>query len=68
MDMKNIKVSRYDDTAIDGVSGVKSMGWLGYIEPEDDSWIIFISAEPGQNQLYTKRGPSGAVLSDAIRF
>lgn len=36
--------------------------WLGYIEPEDKSWILFIPTK-GEPVLFTNRNPeTGAVL------
>ena len=32
--MGNVKVTRYDKAA--------EVGWQGYVEPEDRSWIVFV--------------------------
>jgi hypothetical protein len=51
--MKNIAVHRYSDPA--------QVGWLGWIEPEDKSWIMFIPLE-GEPVLFSSRDPeTGAV-------
>jgi hypothetical protein len=50
--LNNIRVKRYKNIP----------EWQGFIEPEDLSWVIFISKE-GHVFLYDKRDPvTGAVL------
>lgn len=52
--MQNIQVKRYSNS--------EEIGWQGWIEPDDLSWIIFVDNE-GKVQLYDKRDPkTGAVL------
>jgi hypothetical protein len=51
----NIIIHTYSDEELRKI-------WLGYIEPEDKSWIMFIPAE-GEPVLFTGRDPeTGAVL------
>ncbi len=53
--MGNIKVGRYSN------SETKKF-WQGWIEPEDNSWIMFIDAE-GMPTVYLNRDSNtGAVL------
>ena len=52
--MGNITVGRYDDPA--------SIGYQGWIEPEDKSFIAFIAAD-GTPVMFLNRDPeTGAVL------
>ena len=52
--MGNITVGRYDDPA--------SVGWQGYVEPDDKSFIAFIAAD-GTPVMFLNRDPeTGAVL------
>jgi hypothetical protein len=54
--MQNIKVTRYPDP--------KALGWAGYIEPEDLSWIAFIGLN-GRPVFFLNRDPrTGRILSD----
>ena len=49
----NITVGRYDTPA--------DVGWQGWIEPEDKSWILFV-ANDGHPVAFLNRAPDGAVL------
>jgi len=52
--MKNITIGRY--------SNPENVGWLGWLEPDDRSWIVFVALD-GTPTFYGKRDPdSGAVL------
>jgi hypothetical protein len=51
--MGNITVGRYDDPA--------SVGFQGYVEPDDRSWIMFVSTD-GTPVAFLNRAPDGAVL------
>lgn len=55
--MQNIIVKRY--------ANPKSVGWAGWIEPDDHSWIAFIGLD-GIPRFFLDRDPvTGAVL-DAV--
>lgn len=45
--LMNITVGRYSDA---------STGYLGWVEPEDRSWILFVALD-GSVQLFTERDP-----------
>ena len=52
--MGNVKVGRYSDQ--------ESVGWAGWIEPEDLSWIAFIDLD-GRPRFFLNRDPqTGAVM------
>ena len=54
--MQSIKITRYRDP--------KAVGWAGYLEPEDRSWIAFIGRD-GRPVFFLNRDPvTGAVLGD----
>lgn len=54
--MPRIKIRRYNSELQDH--------WLGWIEPEDKSWILFIDAEE-KPVFFGKRDPeTGAVITD----
>lgn len=56
--MQNIVVGRY--------SQPQRVGWQGWIEPSDKSWIAFIDLE-GKPLFYLSRDPdTGAVNSPGI--
>lgn len=58
MSMPNIKVTRYPDP--------KSVGWAGYLEPEDRSWIAFVGLD-GRPVFFLNRDSTGACLpNDAV--
>ena len=52
--MPNIKIGRYKDP--------KSVGFQGWVEPKDKSWIAFIGLD-GAPTVYLNRDPkTGATL------
>ncbi len=51
--MKTIKVMRYENP--------KAIGWQGYLEPADRSWIAFINLD-GAPVFFLNREPNGAVV------
>lgn len=51
--MANITVGRYDNPA--------SVGYQGWVEPEDQSWIAYIASN-GSPVVFLNRAPDGAVL------
>ncbi len=52
--MNNIYIGRY--------SNPKRIGWAGWIEPNDRSWILFIGLD-GSTQFFGKRNHiTGAVV------
>ena len=52
--MNNIVVGRYQHP--------QQVGWAGWIEPEDRSWIAFVDLE-GHPVFYLNRDPgTGAIL------
>lgn len=54
--MQNICITRYKHP--------KSVGWAGYIEPEDKSWVMYIGLD-GRPLVFLNRDPeTGAVLPD----
>jgi hypothetical protein len=56
MEMPKIKVERYNDEL--------KHEWLGWIEPEDKSWILFIDGQ-GKPVFFPKRDPeTGAVITE----
>jgi hypothetical protein len=53
--MQNVHVKRY--------ANPQQVGWAGYLEPEDRSWIAFIDLE-GRPVFFLDRDPkTGAVCS-----
>jgi len=58
--MQNINVHRYEPPVLaeDGI------GWAGYVEPEDKTWILFIG-EGRDPLLWPNRDPeTGAVIGE----
>lgn len=54
--MPNIRVSRYPNP--------KKVGWAGWVEPDDRSWVAYIDLE-GRPVFFLHRDPeTGAVLPD----
>ena len=53
--MNNIKVGRYTNPV--------NIGWQGWIEPEDRSWIAFIDLD-GRPKFYLHRDEKGGVIED----
>lgn len=56
--MQNIKVGRYSDP--------KALGWVGWIEPEDLSWIAFIGLN-GRPVFFLNRDPRTGARSKCCR-
>lgn len=55
--MKDIRVGRYDHPA--------QVGYQGWIEPDDNSWIMFVAAD-GTPVVFLNRDPeTGAILEPA---
>jgi len=50
----NITVGRY--------SNPESVGWAGWIEPEDMSWIVFVDLEHNPKIYLDRDSETGAVL------
>ena len=53
--MQNILVERYEHNTV---------GYQGWIEPEDRSWIVFV-ADDGTPVFFPHREEDGAVIGDA---
>jgi hypothetical protein len=53
--MDNVKVGRYDHP--------DSVGWLGWIEPEDKSWIMFIGLDH-RPVVYLDHDPETGAVRD----
>lgn len=53
--MQNITVTRYESDSI----------WDGYVQPEDQKWILFID-KLGRTLFYPKRGKNGAVIGKPL--
>lgn len=51
--MQNVTVHRYQNP--------EAVGWQGYIEPADRSWIVFVALD-GTPVLFPARGADGATL------
>lgn len=51
--MQNIHVGRY--------SNAHDIGWAGWIEPNDKSWIAFIDLD-GRPTFFLERDATGAVV------
>lgn len=54
--MCNIIVGRYENKELNGK-------WLGWIEPEDLSWIVFVDANHQAHVYLDRDRETGAVLS-----
>jgi hypothetical protein len=52
--MQNITIGRYDNPEAVG-------GWVGWVEPADKSWILFIASD-GSTKYYAAREENGGVL------
>lgn len=63
--MPKIVVGRYSSRG--GTSSAPPVGrdWLGWVEPEDKSWIVFIPAS-GAPVFYGQREASGAVVEPGV--
>ncbi len=53
--MQNISVGRYSSPSNVG-------GWLGWIEPDDMKWILFVHQDEGQHKFYSRRNKNGGVI------
>jgi hypothetical protein len=51
--MQNIIVTRYENP--------QAVGWAGYLEPADKSWIAFIDLK-GAPTFFLERDETGAVV------
>jgi len=51
--MQNITIGRYDHP--------ESVGFSGWVEPEDRSWILFIK-DDGSALFFPERDETGAVI------
>lgn len=52
-DMSNVSVHRYGE----------DVGYAGWIEPDDRSWIVFIT-DDNKPELFARRDATGGVLDD----
>jgi hypothetical protein len=52
-DMSNISVHRYGE----------DVGYIGWIEPNDRSWIVFVN-DDGKPELFGRRDADGGVIDD----
>lgn len=52
--MNNIKVGRY--------SNPQKTGWLGWIEPADKSWIVFVDLKNNAKIYLNRDKETGAIL------
>lgn len=53
--MENVKVKRYQDP--------DSVRYVGWVEPDDGKWILFVPRNGGEPELYTRRDlKTGTVL------
>lgn len=52
--MCNIIVGRYKKP--------EKVGWLGWMEPEDKSWIVFVDLKNNLKVYLNRDGRSGAVI------
>jgi hypothetical protein len=55
--MQKIKIERYDDP--------KAIGYQGYVEPEDRSWILYVEND-GAPLFYPHRAEDGGVLCEGL--
>jgi hypothetical protein len=56
--MGNIQITRYVNT--------QELGYSGYIEPDNGSWIIFLDSEGKPDVYFPERDENGAVVGDGI--
>jgi hypothetical protein len=67
--MSNICIGRYPvPSATDRASVPEDVGypadtWECYIEPEDQSWILFVGVD-GEVAFWPHRGPMGGVIGE----
>lgn len=57
MNMPDVTVHRYDAAPV--------AGFIGYIEPADRSWILYV-AEDGEPHFYPHRADDGRVICRVI--
>lgn len=55
--MDKITIKRYENPT--------SVGYQGYIEPEDKSWILYIGVD-GKPLFFPQRAPAGRVLCEGL--
>jgi hypothetical protein len=56
--MPNIKVGRYESTE------VVALGWVGWLEPADKGWIVFVDTQHRPHVYLNRDTVTGAVLPD----
>lgn len=56
--MPNIKVGRYENPE------ALALGWLGWLEPSDKSWIVFVDEQHRPHVYLHRDTVTGAVLPD----
>lgn len=56
--MEDIKIGRY--------SNPDDLGYTGYIEPVDRSWVIFLDATGTPSVYWPERDEEGAVVGEPI--
>lgn len=54
--VQRVSVGRYEQP--------DEVGWRGWVEPEDKSWIVFVPVD-GPPLLFSQRDSSGAVVEQA---
>lgn len=54
--MSRIKVGRYTHPSV-------TKDWLGWMEPEDKSWIIFIDSENNPKVFLNRDPETGAIIN-----
>ena len=57
--MSNITIGRYGHESI-------TKDYAGWIEPADQSWIIFLDADGRPSVYYAERDSSGGVTSEPV--
>lgn len=55
--MQKIKIERYDNP--------EAVGYQGYVEPEDRSWILYVELD-GTPLFYAHRADDGGVLCEGV--
>lgn len=59
--MSNLTIARYDES-------VHKIGYSGYIEPEDRSWIIYLDTDGKPSRYYPQRDNDGAVIGEPVHL
>jgi hypothetical protein len=54
----NIQITRY--------ANPEQLGYSGYIEPDDASWIIFLDSDGNPDVYFAQRDETGAVVGPGI--